>query len=267
MHYAILFVSFVFLQTQCLATPISESDVVARVNGESILRKDLMSVETGGHSHEEALNRLILYRLAVQEARKEQLEKEPEVQEKIDRVLYESFLKKQIAEKGAKLDPSEEQLRVLYEKMPMIRLRHLLLIAKTPAQRKKAEEATKIINEKIEAGADFKQLVLKYTQDASVNVAGDLDFRGYQTLPKFLYDPGIQLKKGAIIGPIGEQNTFHWIQLIDRKEFSSAPATYLDSIKEKVKRQRTDALLMNSLHKLKDEASIQVIGDSNGGKS
>jgi hypothetical protein len=86
-------VSFLLGNLRCIASP---SSVIAKVNGQPITNDDLFEEQqrrnqldsSSALNQDELLERIILYRLAVQQAKKLQLTKNTETQKKIDKVLY-----------------------------------------------------------------------------------------------------------------------------------------------------------------------------------
>lgn len=257
LFFALIACNYLILVQRSDAALLPQSSVVATVNGTPIYRGELKAKAKEGESETQTLDRLVLFHLAVQEAKKEGLEKLPEVQARIDQVLYKSYLEKKMAKSGPP-ELTEGEIQKIYEKQPMIRLRHLVLKAKTEAQSKKAKETRETIDKELKKGASFKDLVLKYTQDNGVTYAGDLDFRGVENLPAFLYQPALKLKKGEVAGPFFEEKTWHYIELIDKKSFDSAPATYVEFLRGRERNGRTEAFLRTELERLRKSAVIHV---------
>ncbi len=145
-------------------------------------------------------------------ARKEGLDKSPEV----EKLLYQLYLKKHLAH----LSVPPETLSTHYAQYPMIRLRHLFIHHESaPEQQKEIEKA-------LEKGVPFKKIVIDFSEDASAKWAGDLDFRGKNTLPKDVYEKGLALSIGEVSKPWSDPAGMHWIELIAKASFSEATAPY-----------------------------------------
>jgi len=255
MPYLFLFVALTLASADAL-----EARIVARVNGESIsdvdVKNELTKELTSGNP-DDALDRLILFRLAVQNARTQELDKNENVRKEIDKVLYKAYLDNELAKSPEALNVSESALKKYYENHPQLRLRHLVLMNETPAQQKATANAVTAIREGLAKGTDFKDLVVKYSQDGGARFAGDLDYRGPQNLPPEIYEVGLKLKKNEVSDPIGYGGAVHLVQLLDRQTYKKAPTGYLEHLRSRLKQERSDAMLMGALSELRRKAKIE----------
>lgn len=188
--------SLLLAQTLWAAQPVA-----ARINGKPILEAEIQGWIDRDRdkgrltTRDEALDRVILYRLSLDEAKRRKLEKKPEVREAVDRALYKSFLDDLKAKSGDTFQPSQEELQALYSEAPLVRVRHLVLLTDSAEAAKKAQTKVKEIQESLAAGEEFKALVLKHSEDASVTLnGGDLDFRGRDSLEDPFYSIAMALK-------------------------------------------------------------------------
>ena len=215
---------------RCVPAPIP-THVAATVNGEPILKSEVNRQREAAPgelppSAEASLKRLILFRLAVQEAKQQKLDADPKVRHELDRVLYQSFVEHELKKAKLSLEPTPAELSAFYENhAPLLRLRHLVLPAGTAAAKEEALQVIKGIRARLASGHEFKGLVLEHSRDASVRLGGDLDFRGIDSLPTELYLPAQKLKPMEVSAPIELGDALHLIQLTDRKRFADAPAT------------------------------------------
>ncbi len=255
-----------------MAQPLwAAPSVAARVNGKAILEQEVRDwIERDGDkgrvtTRAEALDRLILYRLSLEEARRRKLEKKPAVKEALDRALYKSFLDELKAKTGDTFQASAEELKDLYQESPLVRVRHLVLLTDTDEAAQRAPKKLKEIQQAIASGEEFKKLVLKFSEDSSVNLnAGDLDFRGRDSLEDPYYSIALALKPGEISGPIHHAGAIHVIQLLDRKPFETAFAPYLSYLQDRFHEQKERAFLEEALSSLKKKAKIEIVGSAAG---
>jgi parvulin-like peptidyl-prolyl isomerase len=241
--------------------------VAARINGKPILETELTrwierDREKGrSTSRAEALERLILFRLSLDEAHRRKLEKRPEVKEAVDRALYKGFLDDLKAKAGGSFQPSQEELKALYQESPLVRVRHLVLLTDTEEAAKKAQGKLKQINQQLAEGEDFKAVVLKHSEDPSTHLnAGDLDFRGKDSLEDPFYSIARALKPGEVSGPIHHSGGIHILQLLETKPFESAFAPYLSYLEETFREDKERVFLENALASLKRKAKIEITG-------
>jgi len=258
------------LASLLLAQPLwAAPTVAARVNGKPILEQDVRDwIEKDRDrgrvtSRNEALDRLILYRLSLEEAHRRKLEKKPAVKDALERALYKSFLDDLKAKSGDSFQASSEELKELYEESPLVRVRHLVLLTDSDEAAQRAPKKLKQIQQAMAGGEEFKALVLKYSEDASVSLnAGDLDFRGRDSLEDPFYSIALALRPGEVSGPIHHSGAIHILQLLDRKPFEAAFAPYLSYLQDRFQEQKERAFLEDALGSLKKKAKIEIVGSA-----
>jgi peptidyl-prolyl cis-trans isomerase C len=212
-----------------------EDTVLARINGEKITMseyneqmKRLSTFEKakyrGEEGHKEFLNELILRKLMLQNARKIELDKDSEVQKKIEilmrdvteRVLVETLIKREVWDKvvvtdkeaKAYYDEHEDE----FKENEQIRIRHILV---------KTEEEARQIRQELEAGVDFARLAKdKSIDQKTAKLEGDLGYfeRG-RLLPEF-EKSCFGLKVGEVSEVVKTKFGYHIIKLEDEKEAS-----------------------------------------------
>lgn len=240
---------------------------LARVNGEPIYEADLQGIGDENESRERRLERLVLFRLAVQEARRAGIEKDAQAKKEIERALYRRFLEKTLEASGRTLVPSEKELRAAYEATPLVRLRHLALFIRNDRERQDAERKLSAIRKALASGRDFKSLVLEHSQDPGARFAGDLDFRGVHNLPGPIYEAALRLAPDQVSEPIRFDGALHLVQRIDRQSFDSAPATYKSLLENRLRREAESRALESRLAALKKAAKIEILeGNGSGGQ-
>lgn len=256
---------FALLGLSCLSCVAfaAPSPVVAKVNGEPIYRAELerqmeSRKDDAAMNPEVALQKLILFHLAVQEARQQQLDRDPNVKFEMERVLYKAYLDGKLSAARQTLEPAEKELHAFYDEAPLVRARHLVLMARNPAEKEEALKTAALIQKKVREGKDFKTLVLEYSQDDSARMGGDLDFRGLGTLPPEIYEAALKLKPGELGHPVELGEALHLIQLTEKKRYADAPATYLEMLRTKLRQRREDHFLASLFEKLKSGAHVEV---------
>jgi len=190
----------------------------------------------------------LLFPFAVEEARRQGLEKDPRIIEQIDGLLYQAYIEKTLRESKRDFQPSEDVLRAAYEREPMIRIRYLLL-------RSEHKTLVEEVKKTLKSGTDFKDLVLKYSQDESAKWAGDLDFRGVNGFPEDIYATAIKLKMKEVSAPMEKEGAFHFIQLLDKKSYTEAPATYVEYLRARIRKENEERFLSETLSRLKKRDS------------
>ncbi len=229
---------------------------VAKVNGERIEDKELTPflAQPGTGT---ALERAILFHIALQDARKQGLDKEPQVKQALEKVLYQAYVERLLAQSAGEVAPSTAELTAAYTKNPLVRVRHLVLLARDEYERKRAEKTLTVIISELKKGTPFRDLILRYSQDESAKMGGDLDMMSQDRLPPFYSDSLPRLKKGEVSSPVFSNGAFHLVQLLDRKSFSDAPASYHTQLEAQIQKEREIALITKRLEHLRDQAKVE----------
>jgi hypothetical protein len=245
-----------FFLVLLISSFVQASEIVARVNGEPILEEELKKQfpELGP---KEGLEKMILYKLALQQAREQGVDKRPEVLSETNKVLYRAYLKEASA-KGALL-PNDSELEAYYSAYPFFRLRHLVLYERNPKEKEQSEKTLEKIQASLKRNASFKTLVLKYSQDESAKFAGDLDFRGVNSLPEIFFEATQNLKEGQVSEPIHYQGAVHLLQVTSRKSFREIPATYREYLRSRLIHERELAFLKSHLQGLREKSKIVIL--------
>lgn len=247
----------IFVATWALGSQASPP--IASLNGQEITEAEARALfPEEDLQSAAAIERVILFKLAVEAAKKEKLENDPEVRLDIERALYRGFLEKKARENAASVEVSEAELKVLYAKEPLVRLRHLYLPAANPAQRVRAKKLLKRVKREAEQGKSFEKLVLKHSKDASRSWGGDTDFKGVNSLPPLFYQEALRIPEGKISDPLETSEGLHLFQLVRRQAYADASAVYLGFLKNKERARKEAALLSAALSDLKQDARIEI---------
>jgi|GEM_PF-171748 len=219
--------------------------------------KMLVATQTGKKNY---LDRLIVKRLLLREAKKEKIDSEKDFQDRLadikDQLLIESVLKKRI---NADTSITDADLKKYYDankenfkRDREINTRHVLV---------KTEEEAKQIQAKLQKGENFSELAKKYSIDpqAAAN-GGELGYHPKGTLvPEFEEAAAKLTKVGQVSGIVKTKFGFHIIKLEGVK-----PPAYVsfeevkDFIKQKMAQEKQAELLEKYISTLKKEAKITI---------
>jgi peptidyl-prolyl cis-trans isomerase SurA len=163
----------------------------------------------------------------------------------------------------------EKELRNFYQKN-MDRYRanetyrpgHILFVipkGATPEEIREIRKRCQKVLEKIKGGADFGEMALLYSEDASNKDRGDLgNFRRGELVPAFERE-ALRLKVGEAGGIVRTEFGFHIIKLLDRK--GSDPLPY-EEVKEKVQADYFDSEMEKAFKQyistLKEKSVIEI---------
>ncbi|MFM8315406.1 MAG: peptidylprolyl isomerase [Deltaproteobacteria bacterium] len=235
----------------------NSSSIVAKVNGEVIYEEDL-APESTPLTRDEKIQRAIQYRLIIQEAKKLGLERSPDIQTELNKLLYKKFIEHERKNQKKQFTPTEKELHQFYEKFPLIRIHHLVLNRRTEAERQVADLTMSQIGKELKNGTPFEQLCTRYSQDASALFGGDNDFRGPHNFPEEFYLKIRGLPKNTVSDPIEIGSTVHYFEWFEKKPFTTAPASYLQYLQSRFEESKEKTLLTELLKSLELKATIET---------
>jgi peptidyl-prolyl cis-trans isomerase C len=219
--------------------------------------KMLVATQTGKKNY---LDRLIIKKLLLREAKKEKVDSEKEFQDRLgdikDQLLIESVLKKKLS---ADTSITDADMRKYYDtnkenfkRDREINTRHILV---------KTEGEAKQIQAKLQKGEDFSELAKKYSIDPQAGAnGGELGYHPKGTLMPEYEEAALKLTKvGQVSGIVKTKFGFHIIKLEGVK-----PPAYVsfeevkDFIKQKMAQEKQAELLEKYISSLKKEAKITI---------
>lgn len=233
--------------------------IIATVNGDPIYATELAtwSSKKGRFTSGDDLERLVLYRLAIQEAKKKGFSKHPEVKKELDRTLYRAFLKEALKQTNRSLLPKKADVEGAYQKSPLIRVEAIVLQAHTKKEKRQAKTALQAISEGLKKNASFSALAIKYSQAHSSRYAGDLDLIGKHSFPAPLYGSLIELKDGQISEPLLWQEVYYLLRRKQTLPFAKITGTYRQFLEAEIRSENEKSFLSQQLAKLRAKSDIQ----------
>lgn len=247
--------------TAASAPAVSKEDAVASVNGVYIGKKTLETLEkeiaerSQGQSFpkEQLLEELIQRELLIQQALQKQLDKSPEVIERMATVKS-SLLSQAALQDYLKANPvTDAEIKAEYDsKMAAMgeeyKARHILV--------KTEDEAKKLIAE-LEKGGDFQALAKKHSIDPMGSEGGDLGwFTADRMVPPF--SEAVAAMENGKFSKQPVQTQFGW-HVILREESRPLTPPPFDAVKEQIRpmlqRQKAQTMLEN----LRKAAKVEVM--------
>lgn len=170
-----------------------DSNVVAEINGKPLTRSEfdrrykenVKIFKFTPPTKANVLNDIINFELGVQEAKKLKLDTKPEIQERIDAVLYQALVEDKLKEKFEKaVAISDKEARNFCQQNPAIRTSHVFVALPTAALKSAEDAAKKKIDSalsELKRGKKFEEVVAKFSDGYAQSSGGDI---GYQTKDK-----------------------------------------------------------------------------------
>ncbi len=253
-------------------TPVKAATELAKVNGKVITlesfnekyKENLKFFRYKTPTKKTVLEDMIRRDLGVQEAKRLGVDKDPEVIDRVNTVLYHSLLDKQLAGKFDGIQIADEEVEKYYDANPEIRTSHIFLQLRfdaTPAQEAAGMAKMKTILAKVEdevkgGKKTFAELARTYSEGVAAAAGGDIDYQTKDKLDPKYYETSLALKKvGNISGIIRSQFGLHIIKLTGIKDFKDIDKGHYKRLLFDEKRAKIYDAYMEDLKK---KASISV---------
>lgn len=207
------------------------------------------------------LDELIKRELGIQEARKMGLDKDPDVVDRMNTVLYHALLEKKLSKDFEKIQVGDDEARDYYTKYPEIRTSHIFIAVKPdakPVEEKAAFERIKRIqdeqlgNEKM----SFAEAAQRFSEGVAAPMGGDIDYQTKEKLDPKYYETAVGLRTpGKVSGIIRSQFGYHIIKL-------TAIRSWEETDRAQVKRQLFDdkrnQVFEKYMSQLRSQAKVTV---------
>ena len=245
----------------------SQNTVVAEVDGMKITADEykrafdesIMFVTNKVVTRESVLDNLIHKKLGVQKAKKNNLDEDPIVKEKLNDVLFNAQISKDLEGKLQKIEVKESDIKNYYKTHPEYRTAHILLRVRakpSTAELKAALDQTKkIYQELLKKPEMFAELANRYSQASTGPNGGDMGFQPAVRLAPEYYNAVKGKKPDTIIPPVRTQFGFHIIKVLAVKEFDEINQPLYKKI---VYDQKRDEILESYFKELKKNKKIVV---------
>lgn len=210
------------------------ANVVANINGREISKEEfdrrykenLQVFKFTAPTKANVLNDIINFELAVQEAKRLGLDKNTQVQERLNAVLYQTLIESQLSDKFNKVvDVTEKDARDFCKRNPAIRTSHIYVSLKPTSLKAEEAAAQKKIREALAAlskGEKFEQVVAKYSEGFATGSGGDVGYQTKDKLDPVYYMEARKLKVGGVSSqPIRSQFGLHLIKLTGVQDCNS----------------------------------------------
>ncbi len=219
--------------------------------------KMMVASESGKKTY---LDRLIIKKLLLAEATKNNVEKDKEFENRLaeikEQLIIESLLKKKLTA-GANITDADlqkyyEANKEKFKKDREISTRHILL---------KSEEEAKQVRDKLQAGEDFAELAKKYSIDPNARATGgEVGFHPKGTLlPEYEAAAFKLTKVGQTSGIVKTQFGYHIIRLEGVKPPAYVPFPEVkDFIKQQLMQEKQKEVLDKYIEELKKGAKITI---------
>ncbi len=238
---------------------VSESDIIATVNGEpiSIADRTIVSKQllARGQGTDDAriTQELVNLELLRQEAIKRKLDSDPEVLAQIELLKTRILANAAMAAIGKEIKISDEEIQKEYKKqvdglnLQEFKASHILL---------KDEQSAKAVIAEVSGGADFAEVAKAKSTGPSGPNGGDLGWFNEKSMVPEFSAAVMKMNAGDIsTEPVKTQFGYHVIKLMETRE---SPSPKLEDVKGEIQTILTQAGLSAEIEKLRKSAKIEI---------
>lgn len=233
-----------------------DGKVLAEVNGAKItvgeynrevenLPPQYKPFATSADGQRQLVDTMVIRELMLEQAKKEGMEKSPEVTEKLEdvkkRIIIDEFLKKKAVVDEAELKQFYEQNKEKMKSGPQVRASHILL---------KSEKEAQDVLAQLKKGGDFAALAKKYSTDPAGANGGDLGwFEKDSMVPQFS-NAAFSMKEGETSGIVKSNFGFHIIKVTGKRGAGYRP---YEEVREQIHAYLLPTKQQEIFQKLKDD--------------
>ena len=270
-HWKLSIVTLCAIVFAGFGTNLQAATDLAKINSKTITleefnkryQENMKFFQFKAPSRKSVLEELIKRELAVQEAKKIGLDRDPEIQERMNTVLYHALLERQLSKEFEKIHITDSQAKDFYARNPEVRTSHLFVALPPGAKaedEKAAMERIRKMESLVKAGKmSFAEIAQKFSDGAAAPMGGDVDFQTKDKLDPAYYDTAVKLHTpGRVSGIVRTQFGLHIIKL-------TAVRSWEDVDKPGVKRllfeQRRNDIFEKYMRELRAQAKVSVNND------
>jgi peptidyl-prolyl cis-trans isomerase C/peptidyl-prolyl cis-trans isomerase D len=199
----------------------------------------------------QVLDDLIKRELGIQEAKRQRLDKNPDVIERINTVLFNSLIEKSLSGDVEKLNISENQAKEYYKKSPIIRTSHILVMLAPTASKEEEKQALDRISkikEALKGDKSFAEVAQTLSDGPAAAMGGDIDYQSRDRLDPTYYDAALELKNpGAISDVVRSQFGYHIIKLTGIRSWDEVDKLQIKRLAFEVQKNKLFDNYMNQL--------------------
>ena len=250
-------------------SPAQAATELAKINDKVITLEDfnrkyqenLKFFQVKVPTKKEVLEDLVKRELGVQEAKRLGLDKDPEIADRMNTVLYHALLDKKLTQEMDKVHITDGDAKSYYATSPEVRTSHIFVAVRldmSMEQKKNARERIqKIYDDQVKPGKlSFSEIAQKYSDGAAAPAGGDIDYQTKEKLDPIYYQTALDLKTpGKVSGIIQTPFGYHIIKLTAVRPWEEVDKAQIKRTLMEQKRNLAFEKLMNGL---KSAAKVSI---------
>ena len=222
-----VFLTILMVSIVATATIVKAATELARINGTVITLEDfnkkyrdnLKFFQFKSPDKKGVLDDIVKRELGIQEARRLKLDRDPEVIDRMNTVLYHALLDKKLTKDFEAIQVSDSEAKDFYARNPEIRTSHIFVGVRPDApavEAKRAYDKIKKIDDVYlkDGKMTFAEVAQRFSEGTAAPMGGDLDYQNKDKLDPVYYDTALKLKTpGKVSGIIRTPFGYHIVKL------------------------------------------------------
>lgn len=251
--------------------------IIREADFERILSKQPQEVkaQVSGQSpqREEFIRQLLLSRVIAAKARKEGLDRKPEVKEQLSQVMDQFLAQEYLLAQTASVKLTEEEVKAYYlehlaefQIPETAKVRHIyfeVAADATPEVKAKTKERADKVMKALKGGEDFAALAREHSDDKdTADKGGDIGYvRPGKTNSPELEKAIFALKQGEMSDPVNTAFGYHILKVDERKEKRTGTLDEArEFITQRLKAQAEQKIAREVIDKIAKESNLEVVG-------
>ncbi len=206
-------------------------------------------------SKKNVLEDLVKRELAIQEAKKLGLDKDPEIIDRMNTVLFQSLVERKLTKDFENIHVTDAEARDYYAKNPEFRTSHIFVGVRPDASKEDEAKARKRIegiqNDNLKPGKmSFAEVAQRFSEGAAAPMGGDIDYQTRDKLDPTYYAEAVRLgAAGKVGGVVRSQFGYHIIKVTAVRPWEEADKGQVKRMLNEEKRAFLFEKLMADLRK------------------
>ncbi len=182
-------------------------------------RDNLKFFQFKAPSKKNVLDDLVKREIAIQEAKKLGLDKDPEIADRMNTVLFQALVERKLAKEFETIHVTDAEARDYYAKNPEFRTSHIFVGVRPDATKEDEAKARKRIEDiqkdSLKPGKmSFAEVAQRFSEGAAAPMGGDIDYQTRDKLDPSYYSEAVRLgAAGKVGGIIRSQFGYHIIKV------------------------------------------------------
>lgn len=205
----------------------------------------------------DVLEDLIKREVGIQEAKRQELDKNPDVIDRINTILFNALIEKNLSKEVESIHVTDAEAKAYYAKNPLLRTSQIYvgvsLTAKEDDQKAALARIKKIKTDYLDKGVSFAEAAQKHSDGPAAPMGGDMDYLSRDRLDPLYYNTALKLEVEDVSDIIRTPFGYHIIKLTGIRTWEDVDKTL---VKRMVFEEQKTKLFNAYMSKLQEQTKV-----------